>query len=93
MGWLKKLYIYTRCKKYYTKQNQQIEYAYKNGCGLTSDKVGFVAAEYGNFECLKFAHENGCELTRKICDIATKNKHWNCVSYIHKNNCPCSCPR
>lgn len=54
MGWLKKLYIYTRCKKYYTKQNQQIEYAYKNGY-INKIQYKFLKDNNEKF-LLKFRH-------------------------------------
>ena len=43
---------------------------------------------YGDLECLKYLHENGCPWHEMTCDIAAKNRHLECVQYCRDNGCP-----
>jgi hypothetical protein len=54
------------------------------------------AAKNGNFELLKYAHENGCPWNEDICTYAAKSGHLDCLQYAHENGCPwneytCAC--
>ena len=49
-----------------------------------------MAAKYDNFECLKYAHENGCEWNATTFQYAEKNNHIKCINYLITNNCPIS---
>ncbi len=48
-----------------------------------------IASYYGQLECLKYAHVNGCEWLEEesICSFAAKNGHLNCLKYAHENGC------
>ena len=46
------------------------------------------AAENGNLECLKYAHENGYWWFSDTCRAAAKNGHLECLKYAHENGCP-----
>jgi hypothetical protein len=37
----------------------------------------------GHLECLKYAHENGCEWDRYTCSNAAFNGHLECLKYAH----------
>ena len=39
------------------------------------------AASKGYIECLKYAHENKCCLSKKVCSNAAENGHLNCLIY------------
>ena len=47
-----------------------------------------MAAKYDNLECLKYAHENGCEWNITTFDYAEKNNHIKCINYLLNNDCP-----
>jgi hypothetical protein len=44
------------------------------------------AAENGHLDCLRYAHENGCEW-RCTASTAAKNGHLDCLRYAHENGC------
>ena len=44
-----------------------------------------VFAKNGNLECLKYAHENGCEWDKEKCCDAVRNRHLECLKYIQEN--------
>jgi len=46
------------------------------------------AAIYGNLNCLKYAHENGCPWNENTCCSAAENGHLECLKYAHENGCP-----
>ena len=45
------------------------------------------AALVGDLDCLKYAHENGCEWNRWIPANASLNGHLDCLKYAHENGC------
>ena len=47
-----------------------------------------TSAEYGSFECLKYAHENGFTWDEWTCKYAAQNGHLECLKYAHQNGCP-----
>ena len=51
------------------------------------DEICNYASSGGNLDCLKYAHENGCEWTSSTCCNATKNGHLECLQYAHENGC------
>ena len=51
----------TNRKEHFKLQLEMLKYLKKNGCTM-SKNVCIRAAENGNYECLKYAHENGAEL-------------------------------
>jgi hypothetical protein len=46
------------------------------------------AARTGHLECLKYAHQNGCPLSKFLCYDAARNGHLDCLKYAHENGCP-----
>ena len=40
-----------------------------------------------NYDCLKYAHENGCSWNAYTCKIASRNGYLNCLKYAHENGC------
>jgi hypothetical protein len=61
-----------------------------NTCINTDDKCidCDIAAKKGHLECLKYAHENGCEWSAKTCFRVAHNGHLECLKYVHENGCP-----
>jgi hypothetical protein len=49
--------------------------------------VCVAAAHNGSLKCLKFLHENGCELTHYVLSEAARNNHLNCMKYAYENGC------
>ena len=60
-----------------------IKYLHSVGCKF--DDSCSVAVEYGVFDCLKFAHTNGCELTTETACIASDVGNLECLKYAHEN--------
>ena len=56
----------------------------KKNCPWDEDTCSF-AAEKGNFECLKYAHENGCPWDEWSCHEAAFNGHLACLQYALDN--------
>jgi hypothetical protein len=50
-------------------------------------KICDYAAINGYLECLKYAHENGCEWTQQTCKYAYETGSYNCVKYMLDNGC------
>jgi hypothetical protein len=48
------------------------------------------AARYGHLDCLKYAHENGCEWNSDLIAYAAKNGHLDCLRYAFENGCQTS---
>jgi len=48
----------------------------------------YVAAYYGQLDCLKYLYENNCPWNIKGCTIAIKHGHLNCLKYLHENGVP-----
>ena len=47
-----------------------------------------MVAKNGHFNCLKYAHENGCTWNEYACSGAAANGHLDCLRYLHDNGCP-----
>jgi hypothetical protein len=45
----------------------------------------YEATIQGKLDCLKYAHENGCELGAWICNFAATHGHLDCLKYIIEN--------
>jgi hypothetical protein len=45
------------------------------------------SSKYGHLDCLKYAHENGCEFDSDTCLIATRHGYLECLKYAHENGC------
>ena len=43
------------------------------------------AAEYGNLDCLIYAHKNGCKFTKNATYFAAINGHLDCLKYLTEN--------
>ena len=41
-----------------------------------------------HLDCLKYAHENGCEWSSDAPWSAAENGHLECLKYLHKKGCP-----
>jgi hypothetical protein len=57
-------------------------------CGIAEH----AAAQNGHFDCLKYAHENGCEWNNNTCEAIVANHllhddSQQCLKYLHKNGC------
>jgi hypothetical protein len=46
-----------------------------------------TTAKKGHLECLKYAHENGCEWNSDTCANAALNGQIECLKYAHENGC------
>jgi hypothetical protein len=42
----------------------------------------------GHFDCLKYAHENGCPWCISTCNFAIVRNHLDCLKYAYENGCP-----
>ena len=42
---------------------------------------------FGQPECLKYAHENGCDWDWFTCVMAAAHGHLDCLKYAHENGC------
>mgnify|MGYP001598206709 CR=1 FL=1 len=67
-------------------------YVFNNNNWLEEERLRVVditryAAEIGQLDCLRYAHENGCELTEVTCIAAAANGHLDCLKYAHENGC------
>ena len=47
-----------------------------------------AAAQFGNLDCLKYLHENGCPWNVWTCVSAASRGNLDCLKYLHENNCP-----
>ncbi len=66
--------------------------------GMNLRAIG--AATNGHLDCLRYAHENGCEWSEITCRyavrngnldylyFASKNGNLNCLRYVIDNKCP-----
>ena len=50
-------------------------------------RTTYFAARYGYFECLKYAHENGCPWVSTAIYWAACNEYFECLKYAHENGC------
>ena len=41
-----------------------------------------------HLNCLKYAHEYGCQWYKWTCDYAAISGDLNCLKYAHENGCP-----
>ena len=48
--------------------------------------ICYIIAKYGDLECLKYAHENGCPWEYTY-HTAAENGHLDCLKYAHENGC------
>ena len=55
---------------------------------LWDDRITAWAAEYGNLECLKYAHYQGCPLDPETTAWAAQYGHLDCLKYAHQNGRP-----
>jgi len=46
-----------------------------------------VYDSFQHLECLKYAHENGCEWDAGVTLKASSNGHFECLKYAHENGC------
>jgi hypothetical protein len=53
-------------------------------CEDTCQKI----SRYGHLECLRYAHENGCQWDIFTCYYASLFGHLECLKYAHENGCP-----
>jgi hypothetical protein len=49
-----------------------------------------LAAKNGHLDCLRYAHENGCEMSHLITVEAAANGHLDCLQYAHSQGCEMS---
>lgn len=45
------------------------------------------AALYGHLDCLKTAHQNGCQWDESVCSLAAQQGFIDCLKYARENNC------
>lgn len=60
-----------------------IKYLHSIGCEFNDSCA--LAADCEVFDCLKFAHTNGCELTTETACIASDTGNLECLKYVHEN--------
>ena len=41
----------------------------------------------GHLDCLKYAHENGCQQNEETCAYAALYGYLDCLKYLHENGC------
>ena len=58
-----------------------------NGCPWDED-ICSIAAEKGNLNVLKYAHENNCPWDSNTCAQAAMDGHLEVLKYLHENKCP-----
>ena len=46
------------------------------------------SATRGHLECLRYAHEQGCNWSQTTCEHASRAGHLECLRYAHENGCP-----
>ena len=58
-------------------------------CSLSDVPNSIVeAAENGNLDCIKFAHENGAKWHVNVISFAFEFNHEDCLRYAIENGCP-----
>ena len=57
-------------------------------CSEKKERFCAQMARNGNFDLLKFLHENGCPWNEWTCANAAKIGHFECLKYLHENGCP-----
>lgn len=63
-----------------------IEHIVRNGLVDVSDKPYCdIATKHGQYECLRYLHENGCKFNKYTALIAMIRSDYNCLSYIVQN--------
>ena len=62
---------------------QTLQLAKKYGCQL-NNYYGLckAAAHNGHLECLKFLHQNGCQIDSAVLSAAAENNHMTCLKYV-----------
>ena len=72
--------------KLYKPQIKVINPNCKN-CIINGKYTCRMASIHGHLECLKYAHENGCNWSNSVCSDAACYGHLECLKYAHKNGC------
>ena len=57
-------------------------------CSEKKERFCAQMALNGNFDLLKFLHENECPWNEWTCANAAKIGHFECLKYLHENGCP-----
>lgn len=70
-----------------------LRYAFNNGARSDSRQIYIrqcyeAAALGGHLECVKVLHENGFEMSRKLCEQAASVGSLECLKYAHEKGCP-----
>ena len=63
-----------------------LQFAVRRGCN--TEMVCMAAAGGGHLECLKYAHEHGCEWDEWTCEWAAEGGHLECLKWAHEHDCP-----
>ena len=64
----------------------------KQQFGIQNIKVESIVfqnyfALHGYLNCMRYAHENGCNWNEDTCSNAARNGHLECLKYAHENGC------
>jgi hypothetical protein len=62
-----------------------LEYALSIGCPTRN--LTTCLAFGGHLDCLRYAHEHGCEWNSKTCENAASGGHLDCLEYAHESDC------
>ena len=72
----------------YASQNNHVEF-FKNACKHTNiNDICAQAAQGGNLECLKYAHEHGFPFDDRVVITAIVYRNFECLKYAHENGAP-----
>ena len=54
---------------------------------LSNKKLCIIAADYGHYNCLKFLHEKGAEITDDVVRSAIRRGNMDCIKYVLDQHC------
>ena len=70
-------------------RNKKIPDHYPTHCDNANAELCQGAAGCGQYNCLKFLHENGCPWDEYTCEAAASYCFLECLKYLIENGCPC----
>lgn len=67
---------------------EALKYLYEKSGSIWDSSTCAAAAEGGHLQCLRFAHQHGCDWDTKTCTAAAQKGHLECLMYAHERGCP-----
>lgn len=58
----------------------------QKGCRLIGHNCVYLAVRGGHVDCLRYAHEHGCESNKFTCRVAARHGHLECLRYAHEHH-------